>query len=64
MKDSNCFTTNLSMTFASKLNAVTHHLIGATIKLTVRDEDREAARAAGREMAERLRPRAAARAWR
>lgn len=34
---------------------------GATIKLTVGDEDRENARAAGREMAERLRARAAAR---
>jgi len=33
---------------------------GASIKLTVGDEDREAARAAGREMAERLRARAAA----
>ncbi len=33
---------------------------GATIKLTVGDEDRDAARAAGREMAERLRARAAA----
>ena len=33
---------------------------GATIKLTVGDEDRETARAAGREMAERLRARAAA----
>jgi primosomal protein N' (replication factor Y) len=30
---------------------------GATVKLTVRDEDRDAARAAGREMADRLRRR-------
>ena len=34
---------------------------GATVKLTVRDEDRDAARAAGREMADRLRRRAAER---
>ena len=34
---------------------------GATVKLTVRDEDRDAARAAGREMADRLRRQAAER---